>query len=315
MSFAILAKKYARVEPVHTLTHGSALTAAATQLAAAGIDSARTDAELLLAHVKQQPLGQLRLDTALDRPLSAAHHSAFTRLIAERAARVPLQHLTGKAPFRQLELHVGPGVFIPRPETETLVDLALRELAQRDAEAPRRVLDLCAGSGAIGFSIAHELPDAHVTLVEKDGAAVAWTRKNQAAVLSNEAQGRTAVLHKDIRDLNAADVAPHSVDAVVTNPPYVPSGMVPKDAEVREHDPQLALYSGADGLDLIRDIAQLAQRFVAPGGSVLIEHAEHQGEAVREILSEAGWLNAATHADLTDRDRVTVAQAAQPPNL
>jgi release factor glutamine methyltransferase len=258
-----------------TLVPDEELRAAIARLAAAGVDSAEHDARALARHV-------------------AAGGGDYSDLVDQRAARVPLQHLLGTAGFRYLELEVGPGVFVPRPETEVVVDAVLAELAGRQSPL---VVDLCAGAGTIGFSVAHEHPTAVVHLVERDPEAFGWLRRNRP-------EGSTRV-HLHLSD--AADAVPEldgTVDVVASNPPYVADHEREQvDPEVRDHDPHLALFAGADGLDVVRVVVDRAWRVLKPGGFVAIEHSDRQGEAVPEILSAAGWVEVADHHDLTRRPR------------
>ena len=220
----------------------------------------------------------------------------FDDLVRRRAERVPLQHLLGTAGFRYLELQVGPGVFVPRPETEVVVDAVLAEI--KGVQAPL-VVDLCAGPGTIGLSVAHEHPTAVVHLVERDPEAFVWLQRNRP-----EASPR---VHLHLAD--AADALPGldgTVDVVASNPPYVAEherAMV--DPEVREHDPEIALFAGDDGLDVIRIVEVSAQRLLRPGGLVVIEHSDRQGESVPALLRERGWVAVADHDDLTGRPRFT----------
>ena len=220
----------------------------------------------------------------------------FEVLVRRRAERVPLQHLLGSAGFRYLELQVGPGVFVPRPETEVLVDAVLAEI--KDAAAPL-VVDLCAGPGTIGLSVAHEHPGAVVHLVEREPDAFAWLQRNRP-------EGNPRV-HMHLAD--AADALPElvgTVDVVASNPPYVAEherSMV--DPEVRDHDPGVALFAGDDGMSVIRIVEASARRLLRPGGFVAIEHSDRQGEAVPALLRDTGWIDVADHDDLTGRPRFT----------
>ncbi|MCZ2806651.1 peptide chain release factor N(5)-glutamine methyltransferase [Modestobacter sp. VKM Ac-2983] len=278
------------------------LAEAARRLAAAGVDSPRVDAELLLAAV----LGTSRaaLLTAGDVPSADAER--FTRWIELRADRVPLQHLTGTAPFRHLELAVGPGVFVPRPETELIAGWVLERIAGQDAPL---VVDLGSGSGAIALSVAHEHPGARVVAVERDAGAIEWTRHNAR---TRAAAGDTPV------DVRAGDMTDPlllveldcTVDVVVSNPPYVPDGAgLPR--EVTEHDPPLALWGGPDGLDVVRGLLGTAARLLRPGGWLGIEHADQQGASLPALVrAHGGWAGVADHADLAGRPRYTTAQLA-----
>lgn len=270
-------------------------------LAEAGVDG--PDAELLAAWASGRSLPELRLDMAVGRPLEAEAEARLQDAAARRALRVPLQRITGVAPFRHVELAVGPGVFTPRPETEVLVDVVLEHLRRAGPEP--LVLDVGTGSGAVAISVAREAPAARVVAVESSPAAYVWARANVAELAPD-----VLVLHADARDaaaLASVGVLPGSLSVLVSNPPYVPHAAIPADPEVRGHDPQAALYSGADGLDLIRSLAPLAADLLAPGGLVAFEHAEHQGSAICDLLAAAGFRSARTRRDLSGRDRVTSA--------
>jgi release factor glutamine methyltransferase len=268
-----------------------ALAEAAATLAAAGVPSARHDAEVLAAH----SLGVERRDLWRH----AAVGPDFPAYVGRRAAREPLQHITGTAPFRHLELRVGPGVFVPRPETEVVVDAVLGRLAR--LERPR-VVDLCTGSGAIALAVATEVPGSRVFAVEADPGAHAWAARNCAG---------SAV---DLRLGDMADAFPEldgAVDVVVSNPPYIPVGAVIRDPEVATHDPALALWSGADGLDAVRVVEQVAARLLRPGGAVVVEHADLQGESAPSVFTAASrWTDVRDHQDLAGRDRYLTAVLA-----
>jgi release factor glutamine methyltransferase len=284
---------------VHPPSVSDAVREARTRLSAVGIDG--PDAELLAAWAAGSSLGEVRVDMAMGRSFEADALSRFAQAVARRESREPLQHITGTAPFRHLDLRVGPGVFTPRPETELLVDVALRFLRRVDSPL---VLDVGTGSGAVAIAIARE-SGARVVAVEQSPAAYVWARRN-----FDELAPDAALVHADARDLTAlatVGVTPGSLAAFVSNPPYVPAASVPLDHEVRGFDPHAALYSGADGLDLIRSLAPLAADLLAPGGLVAFEHAEHHGAAIRDMLADAGFTLAQTHADLAGRDRVTAA--------
>jgi release factor glutamine methyltransferase len=272
--------------------------------AAAGIPSPDADAELLLAHVLGESRGRVQALALMGGDVSGEDLARVRALADERAARVPLQHLTGRAPFRSFELSVGPGVFVPRPETEGVVQHAIDALAASPDPDPVAV-DLCTGSGALALALAAEVSGARVWAVEKSPEAHAWAERNVAAL----GGGRVELLLGDARDALAllpAEIIGR-VRVLVSNPPYVPDEMVPREPEVRDHDPALALYGGLDGLDLVRAISRVGLDLVAPGGTLVLEHAETQGEAIRALLSADGWREAATHPDLTGRDRATVA--------
>jgi release factor glutamine methyltransferase len=274
-----------------------ALRAAIGHLQLAGVQDPRVDAELLLGHVLGVSRGRAQALALIGTTLPAPAAERYRHLILRRGAREPLQHLTGVAGFRGLELAVGPGVFVPRPETEVLVEHALLGLPADGG----RAVDLGTGSGAIALSLAHERPGVEVVGVERSPEAFAWADRNRAGVGAANAR----IVLGDL-----ADAVPEwegTVDVVVSNPPYVPDGMVPRDPEVQRFDPPAALYGGADGLDPMRAVAVVAQRLLRPGGLLAVEHGELQGAAVRALLG-ADWSDATTHPDLTGRDRVTTAR-------
>ncbi|MFD1721683.1 peptide chain release factor N(5)-glutamine methyltransferase [Amnibacterium endophyticum] len=274
-----------------------ALAAVVDHLRLGGVPQPRVDAELLLAHVLGVSRGRAQALALVGSSLSVAEAARFRELGLRRGAREPLQHLTGVAHFRRIDLAVGPGVFVPRPETEVLVEHVLRLLPA----GAGRIVDLGTGSGAIALSVALERPDVEVVGVERSPDALPWTRRNAATVGAPNAR----IVEGDL-----ADAVPEwegSVDVVVSNPPYVPDGMVPRDPEVDRFDPAVALYGGADGLDPMRAVVATAERLLRPGGGLAVEHGELQGEAVRALLGHR-WVEAATHPDLTGRDRVTTAR-------
>lgn len=269
------------------------LAAAATaRLAEAGVPSARFDAEVLLAEALGIDRGRIPIaDDATPEQIAA-----YEALLARRAAREPLQHILGRAYFGPLTLAVGPGVFVPRPETELLAVWAARQVGRGAA-----VVDLCAGSGALGLYLAATVPDSRVVLVERDPAALDYLRRNaDAAALA----GSATVLDADVRDpalpARLAELL-GTVDLVVSNPPYVPEG-AELDREAAA-DPAVALFSGADGLDLIRDLAPLAARLLAAGGAVGVEHDDSNGAGTAEQLRAAGFGGVAEHRDLAGRPR------------
>ncbi|HWB68292.1 MAG TPA: peptide chain release factor N(5)-glutamine methyltransferase [Mycobacteriales bacterium] len=254
------------------------LRTAAQRLALAGVASAEHDARRLVEY-------------------AAMTGADLDQLVERRAAREPLQHIVGSAGFRHLELQVGPGVFVPRPETEVVVEAALAAMA--GLEDPVAV-DLCAGSGAVGLSIAREHPTATVHLVERDPGAFEWLQRNAPD------DPRVRLHLADAADaLGALD---GTVDVVVSNPPYVAvdeRDLV--DPEVRDHDPAMALWAGADGLDVIRVVQQAAMRLLRPAGRFVVEHSDRQGETAPALLRDAGWCDVADHLDLTGRPRFTTA--------
>ncbi|MGN6128170.1 MAG: peptide chain release factor N(5)-glutamine methyltransferase [Humibacter sp.] len=270
------------------------------QLAAVGIPDPAVDAELLLGHVLQVSRGRVQALVVTDAPLSPGQAAEVRALAARRATREPLQHITGRAPFRSLDLLVGPGVFVPRPETELLAQLAVDAL--RAAAEPQPIgIDLGTGSGAVAISMATEVPHAAVYAVERSPEAYAWAARNVAESGADNLE----LVHGDLAD--ALPELTGRAAVVVSNPPYVPDDAIPRDPEVRLFDPPAALYGGPDGLDVVRVLSRRARDLVRPGGLIAIEHGELQGEQVRDILTADGWRAAATHVDLTMRDRVTTA--------
>jgi release factor glutamine methyltransferase len=271
----------------------SALSDATRQLAEADVPSPRPDAEELASYLLAADRGQLVRH--LDGPVPAG----FDDLVRRRANRVPLQHLTGRAYFRTLTLAVGPGVFIPRPETEVVVGYAIGLLAVDSSPRPV-VIDLGAGSGAIALAIAAEVPQAEVHAVEVDPDVAPWLRRNTSG-------SRVRVHRADLADC-LPDFAGHA-DLVVSNPPYIPSDAVPCEPEVARHDPSVALFSGQDGLDHIRSVERSARRLLRPGGWVVVEHADQQGHSAPALFGVTGaWCDVEDHEDLSGRARFVTAR-------
>lgn len=284
--------------PAPTLTE--VLRAATAELEAAFVPTPQVDAELLAAHVLGVGRGELSAAVFRGDAIDPEDAERLSELVARRAAREPLQHLTGLAPFRHLELRVGPGVFVPRPETESVAQIAIDLL--RAAAGPEPVaVDLGTGSGAIALALATEVPHARVHAAENSVDAFIWTKENFALVGASNARLAFIDLEHAFPELDG------TVSVLVSNPPYVPDDAVPRDPEVRLWDPPAALYGGADGLDVVRTLSRVGLRLVHPGGSIVIEHGELQGAAIRAILAADGWSAAATHPDLTLRDRTTTA--------
>ncbi|MEV0892762.1 peptide chain release factor N(5)-glutamine methyltransferase [Promicromonospora sp. NPDC050262] len=299
------------------------------ELAEAGVGSPQADAEALLAYALGVDRAELVRLTVLGREVPDDAAAAFARLVARRAAREPLQHLTGVAPFRHLELAVGPGVFVPRPETEEVAQVAIDEAAKVVGERGGAVVvDLCTGSGAIALAVATEVPGSRVHAVELDKDAHAWAARNVDA-LSAVAAGLDPAAGADpesaperiVRLVKGdARTALYGVDGtadvVVSNPPYVPSDAVPVDPEVAEHDPAVALYGlGPDGLEVPRGITDAAARLLRSGGLYVMEHAEVQAEAARAMVAAARdpegrpvFGEPETRKDLTGRPRMVVAR-------
>jgi release factor glutamine methyltransferase len=284
-------------------TVGELLTGATDQLTAAGVPSPAHDARELLAHVlDRRPPLLGRTD-----PVSPEQSQRYAALLARRRARVPLQHLTGEAPFRHLILAVGPGAFVPRPETEVMTGWAIDRLRERPADDPPAVVvDLCTGSGAIAKAVATEVPGTRVSAVELSPEAHAWAERNLADT-------DVTLLLGDMAD--ALPELDGTVDLVIANPPYVPLDAYDSVvAEARDHDPTLALFSGDDGLDAIRVLTRTAARLLRPGGLLTFEHAEVQSEAAPDVVVASGvYRTVRDHLDLTGRPRfVTAVRTASP---
>jgi len=266
-----------------------AVAGATKLLAEAGVPSPAVDARLLAEHLLGAPL-------VLAPDVSAELLARYADLVRRRSRRVPLQHLTGTMAFRHLVLEAAPGAFVVRPETEIVAGAAVEAALAVGGRVPV-VVDLCTGSGAIALALATEVPGADVHAVELSPDAMALARRNVEALAPRvhlvAGDAATALPELDGR-----------VDVVVSNPPYIPPDQVPVDVEVREHDPDLALYGGGpDGLDVPRAVVASAARLLRPGGTFVMEHAEVQSEAVRGIAVEAGLVDVATGTDLTGRDR------------
>lgn len=278
------------------------IRSAAERLAEAGVASPRSDAELLLAHILGVPRARLVLAPAP----GSEEIAAFEGLLARRATRVPLQHLTGSATFRYVDLAVGPGVFVPRPETELLAGWAIDQARVAAAAAGRApvVVDLCTGSGAIARSVADEVPEAEVFAVELDPSAFSWAERNLAGTGVELRQGDMATAFPELDG---------AVDVVVCNPPYIPlTAWESVATEARDHDPDLALYSGDDGLDAFRVLERSAARLLRRGGQVGAEHADAQGLSAPAIFQGTGrWVEVVDHQDLAGRDRYVTARLAR----
>jgi release factor glutamine methyltransferase len=270
---------------------------AVRRLASAGVASPESDAETLLVHVLGIERGGLVLVDAVA-PEEAQRYDA---LVARRAAREPLQHLTGRAYFRHVELAVGPGVFVPRPETELLAGWAIEQSLARESPV---VADLGTGAGTIAKAVADEVPGARVHAVEMDEAAHGWATTNLAGTGVDLRLGNLATAFDDLAG---------TVDVVVSNPPYIPlEAWESVTVEVRDHDPDLALWSGADGLDAIRAVEARAALLLRPGGVVGVEHAEAQAESAPAVFAAGGrWADVRDHRDLADRPRFVTARLAR----
>ena len=275
-----------------------ALSFATEKLSLASVPSPQADATWLLCHVLDTDRSDLLTRITFDQELTPEQLDAFEAALARREKREPLQHITGTAAFRSLELSVGPGVFVPRPETEQVVQYAIDYL--RQLPTPGVAIDLGTGSGAIAIAVAKEVPQAKVFAVELSEAAHAYAAKNIAA------NGVTVELRLGAMQEVVSDLV-GSLDVVISNPPYIPNAAIPIDPEVRNYDPELALYGGEDGLDVIRDISGIAAALLRPGGLLVLEHADGQSDDIRELLLTDGWLNVSAFQDATMRYRTITA--------
>lgn len=267
-------------------------------LAEAGVPSPEHDARALAAFA----LGVPHLAYA-PAELPASLQGEFAELVDRRRRREPLQHILGSAVFRHVTLRVEAGVFVPRPETEVVtqhaIDAARAVVAAGSAPL---VVDLCCGAGGIAVSVDVEVPTSVVVAVDASPEAVALTRHNRAA--QGEVAGEGRIELGDVRDPALLADLDGAVDVVVSNPPYIPPDAVPNEPEVRDFDPDLALYGGGvDGLEVPRAVVLAARRLLRPGGVFVMEHAEVQAEAVREITAAAGFIGVTSFEDLTSRPR------------
>ncbi len=280
------------------------IAVATSRLAEAGVDSPRTDAEMIAAHVHGVRRSELHLVPDAD------FNPRFWDEVARRAAREPLQHITGLAHFRYLELEVGPGVFVPRPETEVMTGWVIGKLREMDIAEPV-VADLGTGSGAIALAIAQEVPRARVHAVEADPLARQWAQRNIARCARYAAHTAGRVTLHTCEFAGALPGLDAAVDAVVSNPPYIPAG-ADLPPEVADYDPAAALWGGGvDGLAAVRVIEEVASRLLRPDGLVAVEHGAPQGAAVYWIFAEErGWLDTRNHRDLAGRDRFVTARRA-----
>jgi release factor glutamine methyltransferase len=278
-----------RVSPVAAL-RDAVIDDAARALQDAGVESAHHDAEALAAHA----LGVDRSNLAKAGVFSGAQFELFRTLILRRAKREPLQYILGTATFRRVDVLVGPGAFVPRPETEVVAGWVIDRYLRHGAPV---IVDLCAGPGTMALALAQEMPNARVHAVEVDVAAADWAKRNI------EATGLDVTLHvTDVADcLTDLDA---SVDVVAANPPYLVRGTVDQP-EVVDHEPEIALYAGDGGVAVIRQVVATAHRLLRPGGTLVVEHGDTQGSVVPALLREQGFTEVHDHQDLTGRDRFT----------
>jgi release factor glutamine methyltransferase len=275
-----------------------ALALASQKLSEAGVPSPQADATWLLCHILDTDRSDLLTRLTFDQELTAEQVSAFDAALARREKREPLQHITGTAAFRSLELKVGPGVFVPRPETEQVVQYAIDYL--RQLPVPGKAIDLGTGSGAIAIAMAFEVPQTKVYAVELSEDAHKYAASNIAAN-NVSVELRLGAMQQVVGDLIG------QLDVVISNPPYIPDSAIPIDPEVRDYDPDLALYGGEDGLDVIRDISGIGAALLRPGGLLVLEHADGQSDAIRELLLNDGWFSVSAFQDATLRYRTITA--------
>lgn len=275
------------------------VTAATSRFEAAGVPSPRNDAELLVAHV----LGGDRSLLLTAPPLTEAQAEHLESLVARRVTREPLQHLLGVAWFRHVTLHVGRGVYVPRPETELVAGAVIDEARRLIAEGVENpvVVDLCTGSGAIPAAVQDEVPSAHVHAVELSPEAHAFAQRNLEGTRVDLRLGDCADAFGDLDGM---------VDVVVSNPPYVPVGAIIRDDEVAEFDPALALWAGEDGLDVVRLVEATARRLLHAGGMIVVEHGDLQGESVPDVFGSSAWVDVHDNRDLVGRNRYMIGRRA-----
>ncbi len=273
------------------MTIRQAIADATAQLSAAGIHSARVDAELLAAHAAGVDRGLL----AVAEP-DADFNGRYSALVGRRAQRIPLQHIIETAAFGPLILHVGPGVFIPRPETEALLEWAQHQPLPAD----RVIIDLCTGSGALALALARSRPAARVIAVEDSADALRYADRNCR-------DSAVQLLRADVTAPDLLTELDGAVDLIVSNPPYIPLG-AELDPEVAEHDPEHALFGGADGMSVIGPIVTAAARLLRPGGRIGVEHDDTTSAATAELFVRSGaFTDVTARHDLTGRPRFVTA--------
>ena len=268
-----------------------AIDAAAVALAEAGVGSPRTDAELLAAHAAGTERGRLALAEAgpefLDR---------YDELVAQRANRVPLQHLVGTAAFGPVTVHVGPGVFIPRPETESVLEWAAAQQLSRQPV----IVDLCTGSGAFALAVSKHWPDARVIAVDDSEDALAYARVNTVGT-------PVELIRADVTEAGLLGDFDGQVDLIVANPPYIPDSAA-LEPEVAEHDPPHALFAGPDGMAVIDRIVELSARLLRDGGRCAVEHDDTTSARTVEAFTRTGqFVDVTARQDLTGRPRFVTA--------
>ncbi|MDV7357474.1 peptide chain release factor N(5)-glutamine methyltransferase [Rhodococcus sp. NPDC019627] len=279
-----------------------ALIDAAAQLDEAGVHSARADAEMLAAHL----LGVERTRLGLVPLVDESVIDAYKKMVEQRAKRIPLQYILGTAAMGDIDIEVGPGVFVPRPETELLLGWALAFLGSCDQHPPV-VMDLCTGSGALALAIAHARPDAVVHAVELEPHALAWARRN-ADARAQAGDTPIKLYQGDVTDRTILTGLEGAVDLIVANPPYIPEG-AELEPEVADHDPHSALFAGPDGLSVIKPMISNVARWLRIGGAVGIEHDDTNGADVAALFAARRVFgDVAEHPDLAGKPRFVVAR-------
>lgn len=279
-----------------TTTWRQVIEAATATLAAAGVGSPHIDAELLAAHAAGTERGRLMM---LDDPRDDVLKT-YDRLVAARSQRVPLQHLVGTAAFGPLMLAVGPGVFTPRPETESLLEWALKWVDSQDLPPGAVIIDLCTGSGALAVALAEHRPDARVIAVDDSPAALDYARRNTART-------SVEVLAADVTTPGLLPELDGAVDLVVSNPPYIPAG-AELEPEVADHDPAHALFGGPDGMAVIDPIVRLAARWLRDGGGCAVEHDDTTSQrTVAAFVDDGSFGDVTARRDLAGRPRFVTA--------
>jgi release factor glutamine methyltransferase len=271
------------------------LSESSGKLREAGVTSATVDAELLACFCLGISRSELQLLVATNQEFPDEHMNQFQAVLARRVSREPLQHITGTAPFRHLELKVGPGVFTPRPETEQVVGYAMEKISKLHNPL---IVDLCSGSGAIAISLNSEIPGSNVFAVELSKDAFGYLLQNAASYGLTKENLRNEDLQTSLSELDGL------VDLVISNPPYIPIDAVPVDLEVQLHEPSESLYGGVDGLDVVRKISVRALKLLKPEGLLVLEHADSQSSAIGKLLLAEGWLEIEARADLAGKERM-----------
>ena len=271
------------------------LSEASSKLSLAGVTSAKVDAELLACFCINISRSDLQLLVATNQVFPSESLERFESALARRIAREPLQHITGTAPFRHLELMVGPGVFTPRPETEQVVGFALEKMLGIPNPL---IVDLCSGSGAIAISCATEISGSNVFAVELSEDAFEYLVRNAKNYGLGEENLKNQDLQFCLPELDG------QVDLVISNPPYIPDDAIPVDLEVQLHEPSMSLYGGVDGLDVVRQISTRAMKLLKSGGLLVMEHADTQSNAIGKLLLDKGWLGIEARADLAGKERM-----------